>query len=99
MTEPCNYGKNVAYDSSGGRLRQLKKLAALMKAMGSSKEPVWRGEPPPADFPDMFEEFTKTMRKYESNASTNIPLFARTYISLGWYKLSHLHAISASQPH
>ncbi|XXH01737.1 hypothetical protein Hte_008098 [Hypoxylon texense] len=41
MSTPCTYGKWVTGDAPEQRRRLLENLAALSKALGSTKEPIW----------------------------------------------------------
>ncbi|KPM38266.1 hypothetical protein AK830_g8295 [Neonectria ditissima] len=42
LTTSCTVGKIVSEDSNDPRLVCLKKLAAVLRGLGSNKEPVWR---------------------------------------------------------
>lgn len=46
LTAPCSIGKNLV-DNADLRLACLKKLAAVSKSLGSTKEPVWKTSEPP----------------------------------------------------
>ncbi|KAK7408402.1 hypothetical protein QQX98_009442 [Neonectria punicea] len=41
LTTPCSFGKVVSDDINDPRLVCLKKLAAILRGLGSKKEPVW----------------------------------------------------------
>ncbi|KAI1773333.1 hypothetical protein F4818DRAFT_423952 [Hypoxylon cercidicola] len=45
MTTPVTYGKVVTADAPELKRKHLEKLAALMKALGSTKQPVWTEVP------------------------------------------------------
>ncbi|KAH9211163.1 hypothetical protein DL95DRAFT_512008 [Leptodontidium sp. 2 PMI_412] len=47
ITEPCQVGKRVTSAPGDQRLRCLMKLAAVLKQMGSDKDPVWEEIPFP----------------------------------------------------
>ncbi|KAK3935077.1 hypothetical protein QBC46DRAFT_453753 [Diplogelasinospora grovesii] len=89
MTEPCTTaGKKIYGEDAHLQQKHLEKLAALMKAMGSTRKAVWTEMDPPL-IPDYEEarsrldEFQRIAMKMAAEPSGQEPAHVQTYEDLG----------------
>lgn len=95
MTTPVTYGKVVAADGPEQRRKLLQNLAALLKTLGSTKEPVWTEMPLPtmSEFDrmdrllhgamSMFGDIIGTSRNESYQNAISTSGFMRSYHCLG----------------